>query len=91
MFIRLKGCSIVYSGTTVNPLDFVEGMSTVEQYSIEHDDIGRHLRFVGHTKNVQGGLQQRNIKVKDLKIHHIITIAQTNMWILLCGSIILLM
>ena len=43
---------------------------TTEQYSIEHDDVGRHLRFVGRTcKNVQGGLRQRNIKVKDLKIY----------------------
>ena len=43
---------------------------TTEQYSIEHDDVGRHLRFVGRTcKNVHGGLRQRNIKVKDLKIY----------------------
>ena len=43
---------------------------TTEQYSIEHDDVGRHLRFVGRTcKNVQGGLRQRNINVKDLKIY----------------------
>ena len=42
----------------------------VEQYTIGGDHAGRFLRFVGRSsKNVQGGLKQRNVKSKDLKIY----------------------
>ena len=41
-----------------------------EQYSIGYDGVGRYLRFMGRSsKNVQGGLKQRAIKPKDLKIY----------------------
>ena len=42
----------------------------VEQYSIDSDEQGRYLRFVGRlSKNYQGGLQHRRIQNKDLRIY----------------------
>ena len=39
-----------------------------EQFSIDIDSVGRHLRFIGRSsKNVQGGLKQR--QVSHLAIH----------------------
>ena len=42
----------------------------VVQYSIDHDEKGRYLHFVGRlSKNYQGGLQHRRIQNKDLRIY----------------------
>ena len=42
----------------------------VSQFSIATDENGKFIRFLGRTcKNWQGGLHQRNIKPKDLKIY----------------------
>ncbi len=41
-----------------------------EQYSVNIDTVGRHLRFLGRSsKNVQWGIKQRQVKTKDLKIY----------------------
>ena len=40
-----------------------------EQFSVDIDSVGRHLWFIGRSsKNVQGGLKQRQVQTKDLKI-----------------------
>ena len=42
----------------------------VEQFSIDRDEQGRYLRFVGRlSKNYQGSLQHRRIQNKDLRIY----------------------
>jgi len=42
----------------------------VDQYSLDHDEHGRYLRFVGRsTKNYQGGLQHRKLHNKDLRLY----------------------
>ena len=41
-----------------------------EQFSIDIDSVGRHLRFIGRSsKNVQGGLKQRQVQTKGFKIY----------------------
>ena len=41
-----------------------------EQFTISYDEVGQYLRFIGRSsKNVQGGLQQRKVSSKDLKIY----------------------
>ena len=41
-----------------------------EQFSIDIDSVGRHLRFIGRSsKIVQGGLKQQQVQTKDLKIY----------------------
>ncbi len=43
---------------------------TREQFAIENDRNGRFLHFMGRaSKNVQGGLRQRKVSGKDLKIY----------------------
>jgi len=43
---------------------------TREQFTIGRDEMGRFLRFSGRSsKNVQGGLKQRKVQFKDLKIY----------------------
>jgi len=43
---------------------------TREQFTIGRDEAGRFLRFSGRSsKNVQGGLKQRKVQFKDLKIY----------------------
>lgn len=40
-----------------------------EQFTVDNNKTGRYLRFMGRSsKNVIGGLHQKNIAVKDLKI-----------------------
>jgi hypothetical protein len=40
------------------------------QFLIQHDESGHYLRFVGKScKNWQGGLHQRKIQAKDLKVY----------------------
>ena len=42
----------------------------VEQFTIEADETGRFLRFSGRSsKNFQGGLHQRKVQAKDLRIY----------------------
>ena len=42
----------------------------LDQYSLNHDECGRYLRFVGRsTKNYQGGLQHRKLHNKDLRLY----------------------
>lgn len=41
-----------------------------EQFVIEEDSVGRYIRFLGRSsKNVKGGLRQKDVTVKDLKIY----------------------
>ncbi len=41
-----------------------------EQFEIDYDQQGRFLRFKGrNSKNVQGGIKQRKVRFKDLKIY----------------------
>ena len=43
---------------------------TCEQFDVGSDRTGRFLRFMGRNfKNVQGGLKQRKVQCKDLKIY----------------------
>ena len=42
----------------------------LEQYSIGLDSVGRYLQFNRRScKNVQGGLKQRNVQTKNLKVY----------------------
>ena len=41
-----------------------------KQFVLDEDSVGRYLRFMGRSsKNVKGGLRQKDITVKDLKIY----------------------
>ena len=41
-----------------------------EQFTVSFDDTGRFIRFVGRaSKNVKGGLKQKYVSTKDLKIY----------------------
>ena len=41
-----------------------------DQFSVSYDTVGRYLRFMGRSsKNVKGGLRQKDVAVKDLKIY----------------------
>lgn len=41
-----------------------------DQFTVDNDAVGRYLRFMGRSsKNVKGGLRQKDVAVKDLKIY----------------------